>query len=334
MWSIIGTAVCGRGHERKNVPVQDKIYFQKGETTVIALADGAGSARLSHFGAEKAVETVCRLLQNHFDQIFHTGDVTNAQQFIMNEILLQLDALSSVHQEPVSEFASTLLAVAVKNNQVLVVHLGDGEIGAIKNGEMKVLSTSDNGEYANATFFTTSANATKQLKLFKSSAGEQFSAFFLMSDGAAHSLFSKRDHKFSPFIEKLAAQSKVHREEVLNRLLTESFEKLVKQRTNDDCSLIMMTAIEEVPGYLKLSQADKELIFSALKSPKHCSIRKWDSIVEILKTPSTFSQIVKKMHLRKPSLKANLRALESFGFIKYEHRKYYLVETSGTVNEN
>lgn len=334
MWSIIGTAVQGRGHERKNIPVQDKILFDRGETTVIALADGAGSAKLSHFGAEKTVETVCRLLQDNFDKIFNTGDVEEAQQFIMDEIRAQLEALSTAHQEPVAEFASTLLAVAVKNSQVLVVHLGDGEIGAIKNGEMKVLSTSDNGEYANATYFTTSASATKQLKLFKSSAGEQFSAFFLMSDGAAHSLFSKRDNKFAPFIEKLANQAKVHREEVLNHLLKESFEKLIKQRTNDDCSLIMMTAIDEEPGYLGLRPADKELLFSALKSPKHCSIRKWDSIVDVLQTPATFNQLVKKTHLRKPSLKANLRALESLGFVKYARQKYYLVETSGTVNEN
>ena len=52
MWNSVQCAVQGRGHFKTDMPCQDKTnYLCKNETSVIALADGAGSATMSHFGA-------------------------------------------------------------------------------------------------------------------------------------------------------------------------------------------------------------------------------------------------------------------------------------------
>lgn len=334
MWSIIGTAVQGRGHEAKNIPVQDKIFYHKGQVNVIALADGAGRAKLSHYGAEKAVETICNLLRDRFDEIFHIDSVEVAQKLIMKELHLQLSQLSEKFQEPMDQFASTLLAVAVKNNQALILHLGDGEIGAIKNDQTIMISSSENGEYANSTYFTTSPNAINHLKLFRSSNAQSFSSFFLMSDGAAFSLYSKKSKKFAPILRQLSLKSKIYKEEILNHLLRESFETLIKQKTNDDCSFIMMTATEEMPKYLNLSKADKELLLHYLKKPKHCSIKKWDLLVDLLKTPLTLRQIVKATHIKKTYIKDNLKALRTLGIVKYQNNKFFLAETGECQNED
>ncbi|GAA0310504.1 uncharacterized protein with PQ loop repeat [Gracilibacillus halotolerans] len=324
MWSIIGTAVQGRGHEKKNIPVQDKVYSKQGEVTVIALADGAGSASHSHYGAERVVETICILLDDSFDDIFEMADVTEAQQMVMDTILNELQQLAEAEQEPIKAFASTMLAVAVKNNQALILHLGDGEIGAIKDGKVISVSSSENGEYANATIFTTSQHAWRQLKLFKSKNASSFSAFFLMSDGTAESLYSKEGNYFSPIISKLAEQTSIHLENVLNGLLEESFENTVKQKTQDDCSFVMMSAVSESPSYQKMTAQDKELLAQFLQSPKHCSIKKWDRIIELLEKPLTLGQLAKAMRVKKPYVKANLCALMEAGVITFQKGKYHL----------
>ena len=51
-WHVAGAAVQGLRHEEKHIPCQDKIFsLSDNGVTAIALADGAGAAEMSHFGA-------------------------------------------------------------------------------------------------------------------------------------------------------------------------------------------------------------------------------------------------------------------------------------------
>src|SRR5690606_42119695 len=61
-----------------------------------------------------------------------------------------------------AELASTFLAVAVSAERFLVVHIGDGVIGYVKNGELRVISAPDNAEFANQTTFVTSPDAASR----------------------------------------------------------------------------------------------------------------------------------------------------------------------------
>ncbi len=50
MWNIIQCAVKGRSHEKVNMPCQDKTYaLFENDVQTIALADGAGSAKIISF---------------------------------------------------------------------------------------------------------------------------------------------------------------------------------------------------------------------------------------------------------------------------------------------
>ena len=67
----MGLQLIGRDHVQGNLPCQDRTYFrQKDGVRVIALADGAGSKKESHLGAEIATKTVTDLLIEHFDEYF------------------------------------------------------------------------------------------------------------------------------------------------------------------------------------------------------------------------------------------------------------------------
>lgn len=316
MWNVIGTAVQGRGHEAKNVPLQDQIYQQRGDVHVIALADGAGSARLSHIGAERTVQMACKLLTDQFETIFASVDIAEAQQLVLAPIVEQLHLLATEHDTVVKDFASTLLAVAVKDKRALIVHLGDGEIGAIKNGEQLVVSSAENGEYANATFFTTSSQAAAHLKLIKSRDITPFTAFFLMSDGTAHSFYSKQARKFAPVVEELVRQTAVQSEAELNEQLTASFETLVKQKTMDDCSFILM-AFNERPRAVK----------QELRQP--AIIRQSQRLLTALEEPKTIPQLVDELYFRRTLVRRNLHLLMRLGYVRYEEAKYSRVKGNG-----
>ena len=64
MWSYSSCQVQGRGHSKNQIPCQDKTkaIFENG-TYVISLADGAGSAKLSHYGAACIVESISALFE-------------------------------------------------------------------------------------------------------------------------------------------------------------------------------------------------------------------------------------------------------------------------------
>lgn len=56
MWRSVCCAAQGSGHRKSGVPCQDKTFrLDKNGVHIIVLSDGAGSARLSHFGAERVV---------------------------------------------------------------------------------------------------------------------------------------------------------------------------------------------------------------------------------------------------------------------------------------
>ena len=60
MWNVIQCAAQGRSHIKSDIPCQDKTYSAfDNDTQVIALADGAGSAKLSHYGAETVTKFIC-----------------------------------------------------------------------------------------------------------------------------------------------------------------------------------------------------------------------------------------------------------------------------------
>lgn len=147
MWKTLGCAVQGNGHLANNIPCQDKIAsLSENGVSVIALADGAGSAKLSHFGAEHVTKYICKKLCSDFDKVFSDdSDGVNAKTAVLTDINVMLKELSEKHECTVKDLSSTLLAVAVRGEDVLAIHLGDGVIGCLKGDEIKVISKPENG---------------------------------------------------------------------------------------------------------------------------------------------------------------------------------------------
>ena len=130
MWRLYECSSQGRAHIKENIPCQDKTCtIERNGVYVISLADGAGSALMSHFGAEAVTNIISIELADNFESYWAESDVKIARMSIYLRFLNCLrNKASDLHCE-VNDLASTLLAVAVNGNRFIIIHLGDGVVG-------------------------------------------------------------------------------------------------------------------------------------------------------------------------------------------------------------
>lgn len=324
MWKALGCAVQGKGHLANNVPCQDKVAsLSENGVSVIALADGAGSAKLSHFGAEKVTKLMCEKLCSNFDRLFaDDSDGVNAKNNLLVDINKMLEKLAEEHDCTVRDLSSTLLSVAIRGEDVLAIHLGDGVIGCLKNDALKVISKPDNGEYANRTVFTTSEKAVSSIKFIKGQLKDK-QGFVLMSDGSCASLYNKQTNELSSGIKKFMKKCDERRAVALNEQLIESFKYDVRSRTNDDCSIaILYNDGSTFPGYKRLSHQDKQKILC--ESGCSRTYKDEDKILRyISENGKTLLSIKNYFHKRQERIKRTLTRLEYLNLV-YEKEKMFL----------
>lgn len=92
--------------------------------TVIALADGAGSAPLSHEGAEIAVQTICKTLCGQFDELYASASPMEMRLKALREVRQNISSHAAERNMDTSCFACTLLAVAPAEMSIFWYTLG------------------------------------------------------------------------------------------------------------------------------------------------------------------------------------------------------------------
>jgi hypothetical protein len=235
-WMFAKGAVVGRSHDKMGTPCQDSVGATRNrQTVVLALADGAGSARHSEVGARLAVETTLQLLSHHFDEL-ETSNDGNTQHRIIDAVLSRLREEAASAGVEIHDCASTLLFVAVKGSRFIVGHLGDGVVACERDGRGDVLSHPLRGEHANETVFVTSRNAVDCLSLISGDVAP-ISSFALMSDGSAESLYLKRDGSLAPALRSIWSWLDKNAPGVVDKAIESNLRDLLSSQTGDDCSL-------------------------------------------------------------------------------------------------
>lgn len=326
MWNVIQCAIQGRSHIKSDIPCQDKTYSAvDNETQVIALADGAGSAKLSHYGAETVTKFICSELTEKFDAYFSDNDGASVKQQLIEGMLKSLSKTANQLECEIKELASTLMFVAIKNNQFIIAHIGDGVVGYLKNDEMKIASQPENGEFVNTTVFTTSKDAIMTMKLIKGSLGE-IQGFVLMSDGTETSLYSKKERKLADVLKKIMQMSTIVSTDKVQEQLKQSFENVIVKATTDDCSIAMLVkANDAFKGYLQLSNKNKcELLKINLASSKK-AMRRYDDILVYLQNKQSLYQVARKIHLKPKYTKKYIDKLCMLNFIEKNGSCYHTI---------
>ena len=234
--------VRGRGHVREGAPVQDRVRFiSRGGVQVMCLADGAGSAAHSAIGAQALVDEGCAVLADRFSEFAETTDGVALKMELLELLQAKLRNVATKHAVGVRDLASTFLCVAIADGKFIGMHVGDGVIGYVKSGELRLISRPDNNEFANQTTFVTSSRAVESARLFRGSL-ENVEGFILMSDGTADSLYDTRTGLLAPACAKLIdavshAPASVSKNSKYRKRLKRFMDLKVRTATSDDCSI-------------------------------------------------------------------------------------------------
>lgn len=258
MWKTQIDRVTGRGHQRQGMPCQDRVLaMEKNGVTVVALADGAGSAPLSHEGAECAVQTACTMLCKRFDEFFHAHRPAEVRQFLLSGVRDSIQRRAEALGAEKKDLACTLLAVAVRGDAYLLFHVGDGVIGYRKSGKLLVASAPQNGEFANTTTFVTSPDALLHSRALRG-IQPQIEGFVLMSDGCEAALYHKGRKRLAPLIRKLFQRLQLLSGEASQMMMGAVMEHAIAERTQDDCSMALLVRKKDpFDAWLQMTQREK-----------------------------------------------------------------------------
>ena len=232
-WKGALASVVGRGHLERAVPCQDVSYVSlDGGVATVVVSDGAGSAKHSEHGAAGAVDAAVQVLQETVpwtDPMDVWGQILAACRAEMSERASELGC-------SINELAATLAFVAVSGDVFIAGNLGDGVVAAFRGERLEVLIEPARGEFANETKFLTSSDASKHLRIVKKSL-DDYNGFAIMSDGAADSLYQRRQGTLAPALSKILSWLEDQTSVTVTNAIRESVMPLLTSRTLDDCSL-------------------------------------------------------------------------------------------------
>ncbi len=185
----------GAAHVKDGTPNQDSAVLgmlslgRLGRTVIMAVSDGAGSARHSQYGSRAAcaagVASLTRQLgrnsaiavKEHLLRSALQRAARRARRSVMTTAR-KMDR--SAGPANANEYACTLMLAVVSQRLVGVAHVGDGCVVAGDGDEWNLLSAPDNGEFANETRFLTNPRNLPRITV---APGSDFRCVAVITDG-------------------------------------------------------------------------------------------------------------------------------------------------------
>ena len=240
-WREFAYQVRGRSHVLDGKPGQDRFRYESHSgVQVLCLADGAGSAKLSGDGAQAVVTAGCEFAVGHFKS--GRGSCQDFDGIALHEHLIGrlIETAARVGCE-LRDLASTFLCVAVTESFFVAVQIGDGVIGAQRDGELETITLPDNGEFANVTTFVTSKSAASSLQVVSGDIAS-YTGFILMSDGTADSLYNYEQRALANACRtlfRIVSDAPTHpaSNPSYKKELRRIMDRQIREGTDDDCSI-------------------------------------------------------------------------------------------------
>ena len=149
---------------------------------VMALADGAGSCSRAEDGARIAAEITAQLLARDAQQLESLED-TDIRYHVLMTVRMALDEYCWDEDVYLKDVGSTLLAAAATQNNLLVIHLGDGWIAQTDDAQNRTfLSLPENGRRRNQTYLTSMIPVLEHVRVQRIPI-QHMDAVTLFSDG-------------------------------------------------------------------------------------------------------------------------------------------------------
>lgn len=251
-WRYALASVPGTSHLSLGTPCQDRCDCRiertaSGQSVLIAVAaDGAGSAPRAEQGAQLA----CALFLREMSTVYACGRrLDDLSRAFFEDWLAHFREEISRRAEPEGltprDFAATLLGAIVEEDRAGFVQIGDGAIVTAERAGPDGYSPvfwPRRGEYANATYFATDADAPTHLAFERREA--PIDELALLTDGLQGLALEYRTRGaylpfFRPIFAPVRAEPAGHAIKLSAALKTFLGSPRVNARTDDDKTLIL-----------------------------------------------------------------------------------------------
>lgn len=231
----------GKSHKKNNTPCQDYCdYYIDDEFSIIALSDGAGSCKYSHFGSELLVKKIILYFKDNHKGLFGK-EIENIKEDIIKYLSSAIENTAKIKSIEEKELSATLLFVCCYKDKFIYGHVGDGIICCDIDGNLKVLSGGQRGEFKNETVFFRK-NIDKNYFNLSIKPLKNILSFYCFSDGLEPVLISNKDGKLSTTLQTLSLWIYKYENEYVKKNLQHSIDDIAENDHNihDDLSLIIM----------------------------------------------------------------------------------------------
>ena len=244
------SSLRGASHQKDGTPNQDSVLVgtvrtgTTGNVAVMAVSDGAGSARSSHYGSRAACAAAVDSLNRQFTRNPATAfkhhllrsalqrAVRRARQNVLQTARRTAATPGSVQ---IREYACTMLLAVMSESLTGTAHVGDGCVVAGDGGEWRLLSAPENGEFANETTFLTSPRSLPRTEIVATS---NITCLAVMTDGLQDVALSRGQAPYkrfwTPLHNALNRRPGTSPEVVLDSLLQKVSDA---GKASDDCTI-------------------------------------------------------------------------------------------------
>jgi hypothetical protein len=251
-WRWARAVVTGPKHRAAGARGQDRLRCvlkpYGGAALIMAVCDGAGTARLGGQGASLTAYEMTRQAGRGWVNT-HSLPCEQSIADYLQAVRDRLGHVAAARFSAVRDFAATLIFAMSDGATTTGAHVGDGAIVGRdrETGEWWLLSGPDGGEYAGTTYFVTDEDGPK-LRTFSSD--RPLSAIVAFTDGLerlALDLKTMRPHDpfFSGIVKPLdetdRAGLNAHLSSELRAFLTSD---RISNRSDDDKAIVIAVACE------------------------------------------------------------------------------------------
>ena len=220
----------------------DNVFYKQNKLGYfIGLSDGAGSKQYSHIGSLLSLQFtenfILKFLQtNHCNPLKINIELKKELLKKIQKSIIDFYLKKNITID-INDYAATLLFAQYikKYDRWFIGHIGDGVIGGIdKNNDLKIISTPENGEFSNETFFFSDKYAFKHLRFYWI---KGLKGIVMFSDGPEVVLYDKKNIRLAPGVKNLF-NWQLELKENFDEVLWENLKEFAKY-THDDCSIIL-----------------------------------------------------------------------------------------------
>jgi hypothetical protein len=250
-WKSVAVSVPGFAHQENDLPCED---FHEISTIddwfVAAVSDGAGTASNSGEGSAAICKGVVERIViqlSRSDNQYTTDFAATIRAWVEAEIRDVRAQLVTNQMRSLMSFHATLVGVVANSQGGVFFHIGDGAGLAMTSGNFGsyIISSPDNGEYPDETYFFTDHEWQKHLRV--TSFGSEYDLIALMTDGVTpFALAQGANGPHIPFLLPVSRYLASSTREAGETALADTLNQIaVRKITNDDKTLVWALRSDE-----------------------------------------------------------------------------------------